>query len=124
MKSNQPSYFDKVTRKMICKEFLESFINNDNDSLAAPLSYLRSAFTQLEEAPLEELSYSQKANKNLYDYKNNGKERQIYNEILEDCGSIELTFSKSQEGTVHKYWKVKLGRERGKGKIQKSDYTS
>jgi hypothetical protein len=49
----------------------------------------------------------------LYEYKTNGKERQMYNEILEDCGGdIELAQSRSQSKEVYKYWKI-IG-EKGK----------
>jgi hypothetical protein len=63
MKSNQPAYFDKLTRKMIEREFLESFVDNDDvgTALNPILSYLRSAFIHLENCAIDELSYSQKA---------------------------------------------------------------
>lgn len=107
MKNNQPSFFDKVTRRLICKEFIESFVTNIGNPLEEILSYVRSAFEQLEICNIDELHYSQRAEKNLYDYKNNGIQRQIYNEILKDCGgSEELAQSRSQEGNVYEYWKV------------------
>lgn len=56
---------------------------------------------------IDQLTFSQEAKKALYEYKNNGKERQMYSEILEDCGGdIELAQSKSQPNNVYKYWKI------------------
>jgi len=69
MKSNQPTYFGKVTRKLIDREFQESA-----NPLDAVLSYVRSAFAQLKDEDLEELSFSKEATKALYEYKNNGIE--------------------------------------------------
>lgn len=108
MKNNQPAYFDQVTRRLICKEFLESFVTDIGNPLEEILAYLKSAFEQLEICNRDELHYSQKAEKNLDDYKNNGIQRQIYNEILKDCGgSEELAQSRAQEANVYEYWKVK-----------------
>ena len=51
--------------------------------------------------------FLQETKKALYEYKNNGKERQMYSEILEDCdGDIELAQSRSQAKYVYKYWKI------------------
>jgi hypothetical protein len=106
MKSNQPAYFGKVSRKLMDKEFQESFLIADNP-LDAVLTYVRSAFAQLEDERVDELSFSKEAKKALYEYKNNGIERRIYNEIVEDCGSVELAQSRSQGKCVYRYWKVK-----------------
>jgi DNA polymerase elongation subunit (family B) len=107
MKSNQPAYFDKITRRIIKKEVLESFVGDCNNPLDAILEYLRSAFVQLEICDINELFYSQKASKNLYDYKNDGIQQQIYKEILQDCGGdIDLAQSQSQSGNVYEYWKI------------------
>jgi DNA polymerase elongation subunit (family B) len=119
MKSNQPSYFDKVARRLISKEFIESFIpgngscncsgsssSSRGNPLDAVIDYVRSAFTQLDNIDKDELSYSQSPDKELYDYENNVIQRQIYNEILEDSGSVELAQLKSQAKCVYKYWKI------------------
>jgi len=91
----EPVFFNRVTRRLI-----ERCLSEGVDVV----DYFRSAFTDLE-SNLDELSYSQKSTKALYDYGNNGWQRQIYDEILEDCGP-ELAQSKSQEG-VYRFWKVK-----------------
>ncbi len=62
---------------------------------------------QLESCKIDELSFSQKSRKPLYEYENNCIGRQIYNENLEDCGSVELAQSRSQAKCVYRYWKVK-----------------
>ena len=110
MKSDQPLYFNEVTKKLVSAEFMELFINADSDSSTNPLStvvdYIRSAFVQLPNVNLNELAFSQ-ATKALYEYKKNGKERQMWNEILEDCGGdVELAKSKSQTNNVYYYWKI------------------
>ena len=108
MKSNQPTYFDKIVRKLMSKEFIESFIPDSGSSnpLDTVIDYVRSAFVQLEEDK-EDLAYSIEASKNLYDYASDGKEQEIYRENLEDCnGDVELAQSKSQANNVYEYWKI------------------
>ena len=114
MKSDQPAYFNEVTKKLISKEFMELFINAgidtnaNNDPLDEILFYIKSAFARLTESVgIDQLAFSQEAKKALYEYKNNVKERQMYSEILEDCGGdIELAQSRSQAKEVYKYWKI------------------
>ena len=118
MKSDQPDYFREVTEKLVSKEFMKLFINvnpngntNNTNPLTDVVDYIKSAFIQLPNANLNELAFSQEAAKALYEYKNNGKERQMYSEILEDYGGdIELANSKSQEKHIYKYWKI-IGRK-------------
>lgn len=120
MKSNYPAYFKEVTEKLISKEFQESFITSDptpTSALDKILTYVRSAFNLLQikikgstniTEDLDDLAYSAEASKNLYDYASDGKEQEIYREILEDCGgSVELAQSKSQAKQVYKYWKIR-----------------
>jgi DNA polymerase elongation subunit (family B) len=119
IKNDQPAYFNDVTTKLISKGFMELVINADVaidiDPLDKIVSYIRSAFSQLTEINIDQLAFSQEAKKNLYDYKNNGGERQIYNEIVEDCsGNIELAKTKAQAKEVYRYWKI--AGEKGKGK--------
>jgi DNA polymerase elongation subunit (family B) len=108
MKSNQPSYYNEVAQKLISKEFLQSFIDTPEDALEKVLIYLRSAILELDiRHNLEKLSFSLESKEPLYAYENNCIQRQIYNEILEDFnGDIDLAKSKSQAGSVYRYWKV------------------
>jgi DNA polymerase elongation subunit (family B) len=125
MKNNQPAYFSRVTQKLISKEFQELFIPSSSSSdadgngdcnrgnqqqypLHAVSGYLRHAFAQLESCNLDELSFSKKATKPLYEYEHNDEHRQIYDENLEDCGgNEEMAQLKSQGNCVYKFWKVK-----------------
>jgi DNA polymerase elongation subunit (family B) len=76
MKSDQPKYFNEVTKKLVSAEFMELFINADisTNPLAVVVDYIKSIFIQLPNANLNELAFSQEAAKALYEYKNNGKE--------------------------------------------------
>ena len=88
-------------------DFQESFLGEYSTAIDNVLTYVRSIFEQLPNASLNELAFSQEADKALYDYKMNGKERQIYIEILEDCrGDIELAKSRSRANNVYEYWKI------------------
>jgi len=133
MKSDHPAYFNKVTKKLISKEFQESFITSSLSSLDTIttsalekiLTYVRLAFNLLQTEGstinIEDLAYSAEASKNLYDYVSDGKEQEIYREILEDCGgSVELAQSRSQANHVYKYWKIQRIKRGGKGKDGKS----
>jgi len=109
MKSNQPSYYNEVAQKLISKEFLESFLDKPVEiALEGIIKYLRSTFLELGLGHnLDKLSFSLESREPLYSYENNCIQRQIYNEILEDCnGDVELAKSKSEAGRVYKYWKV------------------
>lgn len=88
---------------------MELVINADADinALDEIISYLKSAFSKLTEIDIDKLAFLQEAKKALYEYKNNGWQRQIYSEILEDCGSnIELANTKAQAKEVYRYWKI------------------
>ena len=69
---------------------------------------IRSAFLELGLADiLEKLSFSLESKEPLYTHENNNIQRQIYCEILEDCGNdVDLAKSQSQAGHVYRYWKV------------------
>jgi DNA polymerase elongation subunit (family B) len=118
LKSNQPAYFRKVTNKMISREFQESFIRNGsntsndiNPKNLLPLdivsNYLRSAFAKLEHCNIDDLAFSPKADKPLYEYQDKREQHQLYDENLEDCGgNVETAQSISQGKCVYEYWKV------------------
>ena len=71
MKSDQPAYFNEVTKKLVSKEFMELFINANvnastnfdscTNSLSDVVDYVRLAFIQLPNANLNELQFSQDA---------------------------------------------------------------
>lgn len=96
-------------KNLICKQFIEAF-TKDSPNVAQEnvLKYLRSAFLALDQGyNLEKLSFSLESKEPLYIHENNNIQRQIYNEILDDChGDDDLARSKSQAGRVYKYWKV------------------
>lgn len=109
MKSNQPSYYNEVAQKLISKEFLECFVDMSAEiALERVLRYIRSAFLELGLGDnREKLSFSLESKEPLYEHENNNIQRQIYNEILEDCGNdVNLAKFKSQAGHVYRYWKV------------------
>ena len=94
LKSDQPKYFQNVTQKLI-DEFQGSFLYEY--PIDCIKDYTKSVFEQLKNASLNELSFSKEAKKALYKYKNNGREREMYSEILEDCGGdVELAKSRSR----------------------------
>jgi hypothetical protein len=107
LKSSHPKYFNKVITKLIA--FQESFLGEYSTAIDNVLTYVKSIFEQLSNMSLNELAFSQEVAKALYEYKSNGKERQIYSEILKDCGGdIELAKSRSQANNVYEYWKILL----------------
>jgi DNA polymerase elongation subunit (family B) len=108
-KSNYPPFFGKVSEKLISKEFLESFNHNDKDTALKPiLEYIRSTFKELAELPVSELFYTELWQLNLWEYKNDVKQKKIYKEILEDCnGDKNIAQGKSQAEQIWRYWKVK-----------------
>jgi hypothetical protein len=56
---------------------------------------------------VEKLAYSNKSSKSLYEIKQDGWQKDIYNEICaESGGNIELAKSKSQANCVYQYWKA------------------
>jgi hypothetical protein len=108
-KSNYPVYFKQVSEKLISKEFLEPFVNNQNAALKKVLEYVRLAFKGLAELNPSELSCKQLWVNNLWEYKNkNAIQKQVYKEILEDCHFDEnLAKQKAQGNQIWKFWKVK-----------------
>lgn len=73
------------------------------------IKYIRSAFAELQLSDsLDKLSFSLESKKPLYAYQNKVIQKQIYDEILEECGNdIQLAHSKSEAGRVYRYWKIK-----------------
>jgi len=70
MKSDYPVYFNEVVKKLISKEFQESFISSDIASaLEKILTYVRSTFDllQTEGSPIniDDLAYSAEATRDI-----------------------------------------------------------
>jgi hypothetical protein len=117
MKSNQPLYYNEVAQKLISKEFLKLFVNTSTEiALESIIKYLRTGFLELQLSDsLDRLSFSLESKKPLYAYQNNVVQKQIYDEILEECGNdVQLAHSKSEAGRVYHYWKVTAKTMKGK----------
>ena len=117
MKSNQPLYYNEVAQKLISEEFLEAFIDTSAEiALERIIKYIPTAFIELQLSDnLDKLSFSFESKEPLYTHKNNNIQKQIYEEILEECGNdTQLAHSKSEAGHVYRYWKVTA--KTGKGK--------
>jgi DNA polymerase elongation subunit (family B) len=109
MKSNQPSYYNEVAKQLISKEIIEGFVDTPADvALERVIKHLRAAFIELGLSDnLDKLSFSLESKEPLYIHKNNNIQRQIYEEILEECNNdINMANSRSQAGRVYRYWKV------------------
>jgi DNA polymerase elongation subunit (family B) len=115
-KNNQPIYFNEVISYLISKEYLEQFVNEGVEvTLGRIKEYMRFVYQTLDQKVadhdldfiVEKLAYSNKSSKPLYDIKQDGWQKDIYNEICADNGgNIELARSNSQADTVYRYWKV------------------
>jgi len=116
-KNNQPAYFNEVVSYLISKEYFEQFVIESAEvTLGRIIGYVHFAYETLNEKVsnhdldfiVEKLAYSNKSSKALYDIKQDGWQKDIYNEICADNGgNIELAKSKSQANCVYQYWKVK-----------------
>jgi hypothetical protein len=110
-------YYNDVAQKLISEEFLEAFIDTSAEiALERIIKYIPTAFIELQLSDnLDKLSFSFESKEPLYTYKNNNIQKQIYEEILEECGNdTQLARSKSEAGHVYRYWKVTA--KTGKGK--------
>ena len=115
-KNNQPVYFNEVISYLISKEYLEQFINEGAGiALGRIKEYVHFVFQTLNQKVrdhdldfiVDKLAYSNKSSKALYDIKQDGWQKDIYNEIcVDNGGNIELAKSKSQANCVYQYWKV------------------
>ena len=115
-KNNQPAYFNEVISYLISKEYLEQFIDEGvKVTLGRIEEYVRFVYQTLDQKLrdhdldfiVDKLAYSNKSSNALYDIKQDGWQKDIYNEICADNGgNIELAKSKSQANCVYKYWKV------------------
>jgi hypothetical protein len=111
MKSDHPPFFKQVSEKLISREFQESFIKSNKETLEEILTYIRSAFALLHESTspslnIKDLAYSVEASKNLSSYAP-GTLMKIYEEILQDCwGNKELANRRSPAERVYEYWKI------------------
>jgi DNA polymerase elongation subunit (family B) len=101
MKSNYPSIINEIAENVICKELLELFITNPGTALDKVLQYVRDGFKRLTQECPSNLVVAKLFEKDLWDHKNNNEPKQIYSEILQDCGNDEnLAKSRSMGGEV------------------------
>jgi hypothetical protein len=115
-KNNQPAYFNEVVSYLISKEYLEQFVIEGAEvTLGHIKEYVRFAYQTLDQKVrdhdldfiFEKLAYSNKSSKALYDIKQDGWQKDVYNEICADNGgNTELAKSKSQANCVYQYWKI------------------
>lgn len=101
---------------LISKEYLEQFVNEGIDvTLGRIEEYVCFAYQTLDKKVRDHdldfivgrLVYSNKSSKALYDIKQYGWQKDIYNEICADnSGNIELAKLKSHANCVYQYWKI------------------
>lgn len=125
-KNNQPPYFNEIISYLISKEYLEQFVTEGSEvTLGRIIEYLHFVYQTLNEKVknldldfiVEKLAYSNKSSKALYDIKQDGWQRDVYNEICADNGrNIEVAKSKSQANCVYQYWKANDSKSK-KGKV-------
>ena len=133
-KNNQPAYFNEVIAYLISKEYLEQFVNEGCEvTLGRIIEYVHFVYQTLDQKVrnhdldfiVDKLAYSNKSSKALYDIKQDGWQKDIYNEICADnAENTELSKSKSQANCVYQYWKVKDPKSKnGKVTIHPEKYT-
>jgi DNA polymerase I len=116
-KNNQPVYFNEVISYLIDQKVVEIFVNEGPKlAISRMLDYIREVYQTLDEKVsrdhdlefiYDKLAYSAKSSKALYDFKQNGWQKDIYNEICADSGgTVELAKSKSAANLVYRFWKV------------------
>jgi|GEM_PF-1385163 len=126
MKSNVPHYFNEVTFNLVSKEYLELFINDPATALARIVEYVRFVYRTLEDKVVtshdldfivNELAYSNKSSKPIYNFKRGGWQADLYKELLKDNNdNKELTDSKCYVNKVYRYWKVSKSQQKGNDK--------
>ncbi len=108
LKDDQPTYFNEVTKNIVDKKYLESFITSPDQTLNEVVQDVRDAYTQLKDQPFDKLAYSKKAGKSIDEYKGKPIIKQIYLEAFEDDNNGNEAITKSQftKGQVYKYWET------------------
>jgi len=123
LKNNYPQFFNEVVLNLINKETIELFSQStnsdhrhDNKEAKTHVSnYIRSAFNSLSDKLLvgnmkfiiEELFYSAKTQKALYEHKRNSWQKYIFDEKVEDCkGDHTLAEISSGPKSIHSFWKI------------------
>ena len=115
MKSNYPKYFRNVMLKLIVPEIVEGFYLNDKTGKVRITEIVREVFTTFDkeissniEFIIRNLGRSEDNTKPLSEYPNNGWQKQIFNEFLEDCkGDRILAEQKTRAHMIIPYWRIK-----------------
>ena len=93
-KNNQPAYFNEVVSYLISKEYLEQFVNEGIGlTLGRIKKYVCFTYQTLDQKVrehdldfiVEKLAYSNKSSKALYDIKQDGWQKDIYNELCAEA---------------------------------------
>jgi DNA polymerase elongation subunit (family B) len=122
MKSNYPKYCHETMWKLIDSKILKEFYSNENlrnsrnkDTESLVANVLHETFNTLNNAInrhdirfiIKNLGQSQDNDKPLSAYPNNGWQKQVFQEILEDCnGDHALAERKAQAHAIIPYWKI------------------
>jgi hypothetical protein len=121
LKGDKPLYFTEVVSKLVGKETLELFLdddvhtNNDGRTGQHVLDLIRSTFGILGDKLLvrdmefikEKLFYTMQTKDPLYECTDNRWQKYIFDEIVQDCnGDRVLAERRSHAKSVHAYWKI------------------
>lgn len=115
MKSNYSKYSRNVMLKLIDPKVVAKFYSNVNDGKAGVVEIVREVFATFDKEIssnqnfiIDNLEHSENNTNPLSQYPKNGWQRQIFNEVLEDCkGDLNLAEQKTKAHTVIKFWRIK-----------------
>jgi DNA polymerase elongation subunit (family B) len=133
MKSNFPKYYQEIMWKLIDANIIEEFYSNEDfknsqnkDKNSRVANVTREIFNAFDEAVtrrdmkfiIRKLAYTLDNDRPLSTYSNNGWQKQVFQEILEDCNSDRaLAEKKVQAHTIIPYWRIAAI---GRGKDRKT----
>ena len=120
LKSNYPKYYQSVIKKLTYPAIIGLFYNNENAGKAQVREIVREVFSTFDneissnpDFVARNLGRTEDNSKPLWKYAGNGKQKDIFNEILEDCGGDRvLAEQKTKTHTIIPYYKInpiKLG---------------
>ena len=115
MKSNYPKYFRNVMLKLITPEVVGEFYTNSADGKMHVMEIVREVFSTFDkeissniEFIIRNLGRSEDNSKPLSKYPNNGWQKQIFNEVLDDCkGDRTLAEQKTRAHMIIPFWRIK-----------------